>query len=249
MRRYEMNTALNYLNNTYQFETYCNIVASSHDENGHYVILDQTIFYPQGGGQPSDTGLMEVKGLAISVHKVKVVESEVRHYSDQDCSKLIGQTALCTIDREKRLLHAKLHTAGHLISNVVEKFYLNWTAVKGHHYPGQSYVEFIQKKENLTNVSIEKLNMEIKKYIELDALLSVDQVSADDLKAICTNMDVNNLDCDQLIRIVRINDFSFSPCAGTHVKSLKELTGLEITKCKIKSNSMKISYHINQIDN
>lgn len=95
----------------------------------------------------------------------------------------------------------------------------------------------------METLSEANLTDEIEKYIERDCLLATDQVSDDKVKELCTNLKFN-IPQDQIIRIVRIGDFPFSPCGGTHVKSLKELKGLEITHMKIKNRTLKVYYTI-----
>lgn len=238
-----MTTHLIYFEDTYKFTDQAVIQVSNKDENGNFLILNQTIFYPQGGGQPSDQGRIEVGDLVIPIGKVKSVGNEIRHYTDQDYRHLVGQTGTCLVEQKVRLLHARLHTSGHLISNIIEALYPHWLAVKGHHFPGECYVEFNSKKSSSEEISIELINKEIGQFIEKDCLISMDQVSGDKLQVLCPNI-TYSVPSDQPIRLIRIGDFPFSPCGGTHVKSLKEINDLEITKCKIKKNVMKIYYHM-----
>src|SRR5262245_12970008 len=137
-----METKRAYFEDTYLFETQALITASGQDENGHYLILDQTIFYPQGGGQPSDQGTLQGNNFQISIHHVKAMEHEIRHYTNQNYRQWVENEVKCIINQELRLLHAKLHTAGHFIRGIVESNYPDWRAVKGHHFPEQCYVEF-----------------------------------------------------------------------------------------------------------
>lgn len=241
-----MNTVPSYFEDTYKFETSSVITGSGKDERGPFVILDQTIFYPQGGGQPSDKGSISVNGTDVKVLSVKCIDDEIRHYTDQDCSSLVGQTALCAIDQELRLLHARLHTSGHLIANIVETLYPNWIAIKGHHFPDQPYVEFTSKKD-IQNIFLDVANQEIKKNIEQNSATQIKQINANELKTLCPHMTIGYIPNDQPIRVIRIGGFPFSPCGGTHVKSLNELKGLEITKFKIKNNNMKINYSLNRL--
>jgi Ser-tRNA(Ala) deacylase AlaX len=62
-----MQTLLSYFEDTYKFEDHASVVASNKDEFGYFLVLNQTIFYPQGGGQPSDQGLIEVGGAVIRI--------------------------------------------------------------------------------------------------------------------------------------------------------------------------------------
>ena len=169
----------------------------------------------------------------------------MRHYTDQAYDHFVGQEGTCSLDQETRLLHAKLHTSGHLLSNVIESLGPCWKATKGHHFPGQCYVEFTSKNGHIDNVSLERIHQEIEKFIEVDSVTTVEQVSNQRFQELCPDMPYT-LSSDQPIRVIRIGDFPFSPCGGTHVKRLKELKGLEISKYKIKNNMLKIYYHLNE---
>lgn len=242
-----METHLSYFEDTYKFDEHATIMATDKDENGHFLVLNQTIFYPQGGGQPSDQGTFQVGSVLIPIHHVRLINQRVRHYTDQSYSHLVRQTGVCTLDQDLRLLHAKLHTSGHLISNVVESHYPHWRAIKGHHFPGESYVEFTAKNGSVENIALEWLNKEIAQHIEKDDPISMDQISGDKIQELSYSIPK-----DQPLRVIRIGEFPFSPCGGTHVKSLLELAGLKITKYKIKKNTMKIYYEIDifyEIDN
>lgn len=239
-----MTTHLSYFEDTYKFQEIAIIEATGKDENGDFIILNQTLFYPQGGGQPSDFGTLEVGGVTIPIYKVKSFANEVRHYTDQDYSHIVGQKGKCSLDQDTRLLHARLHTAGHLLSNIIEDHYPCWKSVKGHHFSGECYVEFKPKNDQSGNISLDLINQEIQKYIGENCLITIDQVPSLILQERCPGITYTT-SSEQPIRIMRIGDFPFSPCGGTHVNSLKELNGLEISKYKIKGNRMKVHYQLN----
>ncbi|MFP3488464.1 alanine--tRNA ligase-related protein, partial [Staphylococcus sp. SIMBA_130] len=79
------------------------------DENRSYVILDQTAFYPTGGGQPYDTGTLN----GVQVHDVEEVEGEVRHYVDRtlDEEQVKGE-----INWTRRFDHMQQHAGQHILS-------------------------------------------------------------------------------------------------------------------------------------
>jgi alanyl-tRNA synthetase len=239
----KMSTKLSYFEDTYKFNELAVITATGRDEIGLFVLLDQTIFYPQGGGQPSDTGTMDSGHIAIPVHFVKCVGSEVRHYTDKDYDQMVGTQVLCSIDPEKRLKHARLHSAGHFISSVVEILYPDWQAIKGHHFPDQCYIEFSSQSNSPEDISVELIMKEIEAFIKMDCKITQKQITGDQLQELCPNLPYA-VPQDKQVRIVRMGDFPFTPCGGTHIKSLKELGNLEITKYKIKAKCMKISYRI-----
>src|SRR6266576_3728188 len=96
-----MQTALTYFDDSYQFSNLAKILFCGADENGSYLTVDQTIFYPQGGGQPFDIGTIDVSGQTFPIHAVKWAGEEigkesgkeVRHYTTQAPAHLSGQQA------------------------------------------------------------------------------------------------------------------------------------------------------------
>lgn len=236
-----MTTQLAYFDDTDKIRDISLIVASKKDEYGPYLLLKRTIFYPQGGGQPCDQGTLGVGAHIVPVHSVRYLHHEVRHYTNQDHSLLVAQEAVCILDAQKRVLHSKLHTAGHLISNVVESLYPQWRALKGHHFPGQCYVEFSAKNEILTEIFPETIQAETKRFIETDCLISAAYLEKEQGRNTCPNLACRAAP-DQDTRVIRIGDFPFSPCGGTHIKSLSALQGLKVIKVKIKKDLMKISH-------
>lgn len=82
------------------------------DENGSYVILKSSPFYPQGGGQPSDQGYLVLEEEKLFILRVKEIEGQVQHYIAQARKEdLVGKKVECKVDLEKRELHSKLHTS------------------------------------------------------------------------------------------------------------------------------------------
>ncbi|MEN4018689.1 MAG: alanine--tRNA ligase [Methanobacterium sp.] len=83
------------------------------------IILDQTIFYPEGGGQPSDTGYFEIRGEKIKVlHAEKVNNTVLHRVNEEDIEKLHpykGQIISGEIELSRRQSLARNHTATHLI--------------------------------------------------------------------------------------------------------------------------------------
>jgi alanyl-tRNA synthetase len=75
-----METGLLYLDNTYLFESSGKILRCEEDTDGYKVlVLDQTNFYPQGGGQPFDTGIIQCGNATFRVKSVRFSGGEVIH--------------------------------------------------------------------------------------------------------------------------------------------------------------------------
>jgi alanyl-tRNA synthetase len=240
-----MNTVLCYLKDKDVFHGPATVLTCSRDDKGPYLILDQTWFYPQGGGQPSDTGIIEAEGNRIYIQKVKWAENQVRHYTDRESSDWVGKSVHCYIDREVRILHSKLHSSGHLIGQIVESDFHGWKNIKGHHFPNECFVEFSWVAVGpAADLSLMSLNERVKKIIEADLPNESKEVSPDQLKSLCPTLTFEPPQ-DQLCRIVRMGDFPFSPCGGTHVQRTGELKGLVATRFKAKNGSLKVYYELN----
>lgn len=232
-----------YYEDTYHFDATAIVEAVRQDEKGWFVVLSNTLFYPQGGGQPSDVGHLKIDDLVIFVQTVRMVDKEIRHYIERGYPEIIGKSATLHLDEKKRVLHSKLHTSGHLISNIVESIYPAYRAVKGHHFPGESYVEFRAQEEEGAEVSLEKINQTISGEISSNKMVYSQFIAGDQLEEICGDL-LYSIPTDQSIRIVGIEGFQYQPCGGTHVNMLGELRGLDVLKVKTKGRTLKVSYSI-----
>lgn len=243
-REMVMKTNLLYFNDTQTTESKSKIISSGSDPAGFYLILESTIFHPQGGGQPSDTGTITLADISAPILSVKKHDSVIKHYTNKDYRTLVNKTAIMIIDPNKRRVHSNLHTAGHLISNIIEKITPHWRCVKGHHFPNECYVEFNSKDSNALTVSDAQLNEEIQKHINWDLPVETNEIEGSRIEEVCGKLPYK-VPATESIRVVRINNFPWSPCGGTHSKSTGDINGLTIIKSKIKHNSVKYYYEIN----
>ena len=86
---------------------------------GNAIYLDQTAFYPVGGGQLCDTGTISIEGREYMIVEVRKEGDEIKHVSDVAFEAKAGDKAHGRIDWEKRHSHMKLHTALHLLDAVI----------------------------------------------------------------------------------------------------------------------------------
>jgi len=182
-------TELVYLENTYLFGHNANVQGFGSDERGQYCLLDKTIFYPQGGGQPSDTGTITIGDNTIQVVFAGYIDGKVRHYGDFDAvTDAIDQQAKLSVNSSRRLINAKAHTAGHLIQCVIEEIDHSLKAVKGYHFPDGSYVEFSGTSTMEAQERIEKANIKLKEIVDQKVDNSTRLVSKDELAKLCPDL-------------------------------------------------------------
>ena len=196
------------------------------------VILDRTIFYPEGGGQPGDIGSIRLEdGLDFVVTNTVKTPNGILHIVNAKKSEMVtGQSVTMNIDWERRLRHMKMHTALHLLCSQVEG------AVTGGAIGAQkSRLDF-----NIPGERPEKEELEEKmnNLIAGDHKISISWISDEELKAnpdLVRTMSVRPPMGTGTIRMIRIGDnIDFQPCGGTHVKSTLEIGYIKIGKIENK---------------
>ena len=228
-----------YLNDTYLFESSAIITRASSDEKGFYVLLDQSIFYPQGGGQPSDQGIIKGQGFELQIFRVSQIEDEIRHYINEPNEEiLIGSTIFCALDQHRRISNAKYHTSAHLLSNVVEAIYPHIKAIKGHSFPGEAYVEF-QGASELPDQAI--IGSSLNKAIEDNLGTRIFETDPASFESKFYKLPYE-VPSNKAFRVMQIGEHHPIPCGGTHLKSLGKIEKIELSKLKIKNDILRIAY-------
>lgn len=229
-----------YQEDTYLTQVQAHVVAVQKDEKGMYVVLDQTIFYPQGGGQPSDQGVMILDDDQIAITFVRQIEDEVRHYTPCFVNdRWLGLQVLCQIDAARRLLNARYHTAAHLLGNITEVEYPTLKAVKGHAFPGEAYVEF-SGSEEINAVSIqEHLKTAIEKGFSTHTL----KLSSEEFEVQFYKLPYHVPE-NKVFRAMRIGSYVPVPCGGTHLRNIQEIGKITVRKISRKNGVTRISYEV-----
>ncbi len=208
------------------------------------VILNCTVFYPQGGGQPADHG--QIKGLSgtFMVTDVRQVNDVIYHYGNIEQGSLsAGDQITMSVDAPTRELNRKLHSAGHLIDVAVQQLQLPLVPGKGYHFPAGPYVEYSGEiaPENREQAQLqiqEKINDLLKTGFETQ----VQYVDRSKLMEIC-GLPPNFVPGDKpTVRLVTLVPGVICPCGGTHIKSSQELSKVAVTKIKSKGGITRVSY-------
>ncbi|MEO9590577.1 hypothetical protein [Rhodopirellula bahusiensis] len=236
-----MTQRLAYLDDTFLLSHESVIADSGGDEHGDYIIVEDCIFYPQGGGQPWDTGELSVQGKVHSVDAVRFAEGSARIYSRGATDLAVGSSLTQLVDRKRRLVNSTSHTMGHLVANVVETLYPNYVARKGYHFPEGSYVEFSGEMPESNAKFLDKLNEKIAESLSQNLRISTKQVSLSELQQICSNVPTG-LPVDKPLRVVQIGNYDAIPCGGTHLNSLSADIEVAVTKIKRKKPNIRVSY-------
>jgi len=207
-----------------------------------YVILDKTAFYPKGGGQPWDEGFIIKEGQKFNVIYVGKFSGKISHEVDK--SGLIeGDVVICELDWERRYTFMRYHTASHLISNILYK--RADAKITGN----QIDLDKTRMDFSMQDYSPEKLHAfveEANNIIEKDLPITIDYMTREEVsgKPELARLAVGLPKNIKEFRIVRIGDIDEQVDGGTHVKNLKEIGKIEVTKTVNKGKSNRRMYFI-----
>jgi Ser-tRNA(Ala) deacylase AlaX len=239
-------TKLIYLEHQNLYESEATLELTQQDGEKNIIILDQTIFYPQGGGQPYDTGSIKSGETVFEVTEVRWVEGQVHHKGKylQGVPFKAQQKVSLHVDEARRILHSKLHTAGHIIDNVVQELNLSWLASKGYHYQDSPYVEYIgqitpEQKTSLPAQIEKRANELIQNGFETNAFI----IKPEEIQKYCLFPNAN-FPKDKPLRIVIVFGEKGCPCGGTHVANIQEITHMKIPKIESKGGRIKVKYNL-----
>ncbi len=246
----EFETLLEYLSDTYKFESEAKLLKFDKDQKGNFLLLDKTIFYAQGGGQPCDIGTIILNDHTFEITFVSFNNGVVQHYFKENESvmnklnEFIGQTCILKIDSTRRLNNAKSHTSGHLLACVVEMLDKDLIGVKGYHFPEGPYVEFKGKLTSMTNDElIKKANELMNEKINTKACVTAKEVDQNEINNnnLSKSAEFQLQPCKKA-RFVQIEGFGEVPCGGTHLKNLSELKEISIRKINSSKGNTRVAY-------
>ena len=219
--------------------------------DGEQIILDRTLFYPLGGGQNWDTGILEGPNGTLSVQEVRG-RGNILHSVGPNHQLEVGDEVTGSIDWQRRHAHMRMHTAQHLVSGVVYETFNGTRTVGNQIHNDRSRIEFNPisfTEEMLNEITIQVNNLIDNDYRVTDSTMTREEVNAE-MPPERTNMDLLPSSVKQL-RVVKIGEnLDLCPCAGTHVQRLGEIGHIEITGKKSKGKgTQRITYelHIPQL--
>jgi len=209
------------------------------------VELEKTAFYPLGGGQPSDKGIMEWDNQKVEVIDVRK-KNRIRHIVKGNIPD-VGTTVKGTLDWNRRYSHMKMHTSQHLVSAVVNEIYKSDT-VGNQIGEEKSRIDF--KPLKLDKDQISEVEAKVNDYISEDLEVNISEELRSNLE---NNPDIRSSMSSGLwkmlpksvtkLRVITIGDIDVCPCAGTHVKSLKEIGKVSFVKKDNKgSQKQRLTY-------
>ena len=208
------------------------------------ISLDRTLFYPLGGGQNWDLGVLNGPNGQSNVTEVRG-RNVIEHTVDDVFGLEVGDEVTGSIDFDRRYAHMKMHTAQHLVSGIAYELFDGVRTVGNQIHTDRSRIDFhpIQFSEDM----LLQLQSEVNEKIGQGLEVTDSQMTRDEINAIMpqerTNMDLLPAFINDL-RVVTIGERQdMCPCAGTHVRNISEIGEVEFTGKKSKGKGkQRVSY-------
>ncbi|HDO19550.1 MAG TPA: alanine--tRNA ligase [Thermoplasmatales archaeon] len=222
-------TRLLYYEDAYLRRFKANVIWSGKTENDFLLVLDKTAFYPEGGGQPSDQGIIIVDGKEVNVKYVEKQGDVVIHHVDYSIEK--GKTVEGTIDWSRRYSLMKHHTGTHIINSACRH-------VLGEH---------VWQAGSQLDVSEARFDFSHYKPLSEKEIREIERVANDFVrKGIEVNKEVldrsvaeqrygirlyqGGVPESRFIRVINIPGVDVEACGGTHLDNTSEVERIKIVK-------------------
>lgn len=231
-----------YLEDSYSQSGDSVVLKVAEDKSSVYLALDQTIFHPRSGGQPSDRGVIEGASFRIDVKRAMLQSEVITHYGKSE-GKPETCPVTCRIDWPNRFLLMRRHTAAHLLDYCLATATNSRVETTDSWLGDDPYVGYggsapstpdLGRIQDLANKFIQQaLNVEIK---------TLDRAAAERLIADAPN--ISRLPKTEKLRIVTIEGQLPIPCGGTHVRKLDEIRALEVRRTEPAEEGFRLHFDV-----
>ena len=194
------------------------------------VVLDKTVFYPMGGGQPGDAGRLDWDGGGASIVDTRYGEQgAIRHVlADGDDPPAAGTPVRAVLDWERRYRHMRMHTALHLLGSV-----LRFGVTGGNIGTEKSRLDFDMQDP----VDKEAVTDALRSLVSKDCAVTCRWITDEELAAqpdLVRTMSVKPPSGAGKVRLLEIDGVDLQPCGGTHLRSTAEVGDVRVSKVEKK---------------
>lgn len=199
---------------------------------GDWFELDETIFYPLGGGQPGDTGkLQHASGSyqILDTRKGEAPNSIRQQVESADTFLQVGDRVTISLDWERRYRHMRMHTCMHLLGSLIPV-----PVTGGSVGAAKSRLDFDVGEHQLDK---EDLTLRLNDLIQAATPVVFESITDAELDAnpgLVRTMSVQPPRDAGVIRMVRIDGVDYQPCGGTHVNNVSEIGAIRVSKIENK---------------
>ncbi len=224
-----------YYENQYLKEITCNIINSFEKDNEFYLELDKTIFFPGGGGQYSDRGLInDIKVLDVMLINDKIIHKVEKIPNNKE-------NIICKLDWNRRFSGMQKHLAQHVLSGCFFKKY-NANTCSIHLGEDINTVDIIG---SITDKQLKEIEVLANKIIYKNHKVKFSFKNRKEAKAIGLRRELQTKDKE--IRVVEIKDLDINACCGIHPNSTIELQMIKIKGAYPHKGNTRIEFLVGKI--
>ena len=233
-------TELLYQNDSYIKTFDATVIRVDHENHG--VILDRTAFYPGGGGQPADFGILTDRDETFRVTRAKRIDGNFVHLIEGDHLPEQGIKVKGQIDWEHRYKLMRTHTAMHILCGVIFRDY-GASVTGGNMEPLKGRMDF--EFETMRRELVDEINANINEEVRKSRPVSWRELPRDEAFQIpdLIRTKINLLPKGiEYVRVVQIEGLDLQADGGTHVRNTSEVGEIRVVDYKSKGRINKRIY-------
>lgn len=206
------------------------IIKQDYDKEGNlYVVLNETAFYPTGGGQPYDTGTLN----GTLVTNVEEVNGEIRHFIAE---QLETEEVEGKINWERRFDHMQQHAAQHILSAA---FWDHFNIPTIGFHLGKETVTIDLETENLPTETIEKAVQIANNIVFENHPIRIQWMNLEEAKTLPLRKEPT---LTENIRVVIIENFDYNGCGGTHPRRTGEVGLIQVLNWERNKGGIRLTF-------
>jgi alanyl-tRNA synthetase len=197
--------------------------------NDKYVVLDRTCFYPEGGGQPADHGLLEAGASKFDVVDTQKIGKVIVHKIATSPTFKEGSTVRCSLDWNRRYSLMKAHTVTHLINGAARRVLGEHVWQSGTQKGLETSRLDISHYKRLSQDEVHKIEMLANGAIAADMKVEIKWYPRNEAESLYGfRLYQGGVVPGKDIRVVKTGDWDVEACAGTHLGSTLEVGFVKI---------------------
>ncbi|AIE80307.1 Alanyl-tRNA synthetase family protein [Bacillus cereus] len=219
-----------YYTDAYKQDFTTKVIKQDYDKDGNlYVVLNETAFYPTGGGQPHDTGTLN----GITVLGVEEVNEEIRHFITK---QLHTEEVEGKINWERRFDHMQQHAAQHILS---ASFWDHFNIPTIGFHLGRETVTIDLETENLHTETVEKAVQIANNIVFENHPIRILWMNLEEAKTLPLRKEPT---MTENIRVVMIENFDYNGCGGTHPKRTGEVGPMQVLSWERNKGGIRLTF-------
>ena len=198
------------------------------------IVLDNNVFYPEGGGQPGDVGNVKCDNKSFEIINTKYIDKKIVLYLEDSSVFNLNQEIFCEINWTRRFNIMQVHTCLHLLCSIIKA-----PVTGGQINEGKGRLDFDLESKPDKDFIMEKINKLIKGNFDVK-ISNITEEELDKNPELVRTMAVKPPRGSGMIRMISIGEnVDYQPCGGTHVKNTSEINLVKKVKVENKGRMNK----------